>query len=279
MSGKVWLITGASRGLGRQWAVAALERGDVVAATARDTSALASLRDTYGEALEPIRLDVTDRQGCFDAVEAAHGRFGRLDIVVNNAGYGQYGFVEELSETEARAQIETNFFGPLWITQAVLPYLRGQRAGHIIQVSSIGGVTAFANLGIYHASKWALEGLSQALAAEVASFGVRVTIIEPGGYQTDWLAAAPYAEPLDAYAAQRTEFESARTERRTDLGDPEAARSAILEIVDAKDPPLRVFFGKDAFAVAKGDYEQRLAEWTRWQALAERAHRLTSVES
>ncbi|MEI7546071.1 MAG: SDR family NAD(P)-dependent oxidoreductase [Mycobacteriaceae bacterium] len=279
MTGKVWLITGASRGLGNQWAIAALERGDSVAATARDTSALATLRDTYGDAIESIALDVTDRQGCFAAVEAAHDRFGRLDIVVNNAGYGQYGFVEELSESEARAQIDTNLFGPLWITQAALPHLRAQRGGHIIQVSSIGGVTAFANLGIYHASKWALEGMSQSLAAEVASFGIRVTIVEPGGYATDWLAAAPYAEPLDAYAAQREEFETARAERRADLADPAASRSAILEIVDADDPPLRVFLGRDAFAQAKAAYEDRLAEWKRWQPLSVRAHGVHPGES
>jgi NAD(P)-dependent dehydrogenase (short-subunit alcohol dehydrogenase family) len=279
MTGKVWLITGASRGLGMQWAIAALKRGDSVAATARNISALATLRNSYGDGLEPIQLDVTDRDACFAAVKVAHERFGRLDIVVNNAGYGQYGFVEELSECEARAQIETNFFGPLWITQAALPYLRAQRGGHIIQVSSIGGVTAFANLGIYHASKWALEGLSQSLAAEVTPFGVRLTIVEPGGYATDWLAAAPYAEPMAAYAAQREEFEAARVERRADLGDPEAARSAILEIVDAADPPLRVFLGKYAFPNAKADYEQRLAEWDRWQPLAERAHSLKSVET
>ena len=278
MSGKVWLISGASRGLGRQWAIAALERGDSVAATARDISALATLLDTYGDAVEPIALDVTDRRACFAAVEAAHDRFGRLDIVVNNAGYGQYGFIEELSETEARTQLDTNFFGALWITQAALPHLRAQRDGHIIQVSSIGGVTAFANLGIYHASKWALEGMSQALAAEVASCGIRVTIVEPGGYATDWLAAAPYAAPLDAYAAQREEFETARAERRADLADPEATRSAILEIVDAAEPPLRVFLGKDAFPQAKADYEKRLTEWERWQPLAERAHRLESRE-
>ncbi|MEI7546368.1 MAG: SDR family NAD(P)-dependent oxidoreductase, partial [Mycobacteriaceae bacterium] len=167
---------------------------------------------------------------------------------------------------------------PLWITQAALPFLRAQRSGHIIQVSSIGGVTAFANLGIYHASKWALEGMSQSLAAEVAPFGVRVTIVEPGGYATDWLAAAPYAAPLDAYATQRAEFEAARVERRADLGDPQATRSAILEIVDTADPPLRVFLGKYTFPYARADYEQRLAEWERWQPFAERAHRLESRE-
>lgn len=272
MTGRVWLITGASRGLGRQWAIAALDRGDSVAATARDTAALDPLREAYGDAFQPIGLDVTDRAACVAAVESARDRFGRLDVVVNNAGYGQYGFVEELSEAEARAQLDTNLFGPLWITQAALPYLRAQRSGHIIQVSSIGGVTAFANLGIYHASKWALEGLSQSLAAEVAPFGVRVTIVEPGGFATDWITAAPYAQPLEAYAAQREEFVSDRTERRSDLGDPEATRAAILEIVDADDPPLRVFLGKDAFGWAKSDYARRLAEWERWQPLAERAH-------
>lgn len=272
MSSKVWFITGASRGLGREWAIAALERGDRVAATARDPAALMSLRDIYGEAVEPIRLDVTDRAACFASVQSALTRFGRLDIVVNNAGYGQYGFVEELSEADARTQMDTNFFGALWVTQAALPQMRSQRSGHIIEVSSIGGVTAFPNLGIYHASKWALEGMSQALAAEVAPFGIKVTIVEPGGYATDWLAAAPQARPLAAYSGQRAEFEAARTARRADLGDPAASQPAILAIVNAPDPPLRVFFGKHALGYAKADYERRLAEWERWQPLAASAH-------
>lgn len=272
MSSKVWFITGASRGLGREWAIAALERGDRVAATARDPAALMSLRGIYGEAVEPIRLDVTDRAACFASVQSALTRFGRLDIVVNNAGYGQYGFVEELSEADARTQMDTNFFGALWITQAALPQMRSQRSGHILEVSSIGGVTAFPNLGIYHASKWALEGMSQALAAEVAPFGIKVTIVEPGGYATDWLAAAPQARPLAAYSGQRAEFEAARTARRADLGDPAASQQAILAIVDAPDPPLRVFLGKHALGYAKADYERRLAEWERWQPLAASAH-------
>ncbi|MCK5754073.1 MAG: SDR family NAD(P)-dependent oxidoreductase, partial [Mycobacterium sp.] len=155
MSGKVWFITGTSRGFGREWAIAALERGDKVAATARDVATLDDLAAEHGDALLPIQLDITDRDADFAAIKAAHDHFGRLDIVVNNAGYGQFGFVEELSEDEARAQIETNVFGALWITQAALPYLRAQRSGHILQVSSIGGITAFPNVGIYHASKWA----------------------------------------------------------------------------------------------------------------------------
>lgn len=183
---KIWFITGASRGFGRAWASAALERGDKVAATARDTASLDDLAGKFGDALLPLRLDVTDREADFAAVAQAHKHFGRLDVVVNNAGYGHFGFVEELSEQDARDQLETNVFGALWITQAALPYLREQRGGHIIQVSSIGGITAFPLVGMYHASKWALEGLSQALAQEVAPFGVHVTLIEPGGFDTDW---------------------------------------------------------------------------------------------
>lgn len=272
MDSRVWFITGASRGLGYQWARAALERGDQVAATARDTAALSALRDAYGDALVAIALDVTDREACFAAVRTAHDHFGRLDVVVNNAGYGQYGFVEELSEAEVRRQMDTNFFGPLWITQAALPYLRAQRSGHIIQVSSIGGVTAFPNLGAYHASKWALEGMTQSLSQEVKPFGVRVTLVEPGGFDTEWITAAPYAEPLAAYDAARADFESARAARRTDLGDPHAARSALNELVDADDPPLRTFLGKYALESARADYQNRMDEWQRWQPLAIRAH-------
>ena len=138
----------------------------------------------------PIQLDVTDRGADFAAVAQAHEHFGRLDVVVNNAGYGQFGMVEELSEADARDQLETNLFGALWVTQAALPFLRAQRSGHILQVSSIGGISAFQNVGAYHASKWALEGLSQALAQEVAAFGIRVTLIEPGGFETDWAGSS-----------------------------------------------------------------------------------------
>src|SRR3954466_13121336 len=183
---KIWLITGTSRGFGREWALAALERGDSVAATARDTSTLNELVETYGEAVLPISLDATDREADFAAVAQAHEHFGRLDVVVNNAGYGQFGMIEELSEEEFRAQIETNLFGALWVTQAALPFLREQGSGHLLQVSSIGGISAFQNVGIYHASKWALEGFSQALALEVKGFGIHVTLIEPGGFSTDW---------------------------------------------------------------------------------------------
>ncbi len=269
VSEKVWFITGTSRGFGREWTIAALERGDKVAATARDTASLDDLAQKYGDALLPIRLDVTDRDADFDAVKQAHDHFGRLDIVVNNAGYGHFGFIEEVTEQEARAQIETNVFGALWVTQAALPYLRAQRSGHILQVSSIGGITAFQNVGIYHASKWALEGFSQALAQEVAPFGIHVTLIEPGGFDTDWAGpSSKRSEPLPDYQEIHDAADRARAQRMTKPGDPKASAAAVLKIVDAEKPPLRVFFGDLPLQLAKADYESRLATWEEWQSVS-----------
>ncbi|MDT5066717.1 MAG: hypothetical protein QOK02_2872 [Mycobacterium sp.] len=272
MADKVWFITGASRGFGREWTIAALERGDKVAATARDTATLDDLVAKHGDALLPITLDVNDRAADFAAVKAAHDHFGRLDIVVNNAGYGHFGFIEELTEQEARDQIETNVFGALWVTQAALPYLRAQRSGHIIQVSSIGGITAFQNVGIYHASKWALEGFSQALAQEVASFGVHVTLIEPGGFSTDWAgSSSKRSEQLPDYAEAHAAADRARSQRVATPGDPKASAAAVLKIVDAENPPLRVFFGSLPIQLAKADYESRIKTWDEWQPVAELA--------
>jgi NAD(P)-dependent dehydrogenase (short-subunit alcohol dehydrogenase family) len=269
---KVWFITGTSRGFGREWAIAALDRGDKVAATARDTATLADLVDKFGDAILPIQLDVTDRAADFAAVKQAYDHFGRLDVVVNNAGYGQFGFVEEVSEQDARDQIETNVFGALWVTQAALPYLRAQRSGHIIQVSSIGGIVAFPNVGIYHASKWALEGFSQSLAQEVAPFGVYVTLIEPAGFSTDWSGSSSRrAEELPDYADLHAENEKVRKTRWAAPGDPKASAAAVLKVVDADEPPLRVFFGDAPLGLAKADYEERLRTWEEWQPVAELA--------
>ena len=269
---KVWFITGTSRGFGREWAIAALERGDKVAATARNTSTLDDLVDKFGDAILPLQLDVTDRAADFAAVEAAHKHFGRLDVVVNNAGYGQFGFVEEVSEQDARDQFDTNVFGALWVTQAALPFLRAQRSGHIIQVSSIGGITAFPNVGIYHASKWALEGFSQSLAQEVESFGVHVTLIEPAGYDTDWSGpSSRKADELPDYAEVHQATEEIRSKRWAAPGDPKASAAAVLKVVDAEQPPLRVFFGTAPLGLAKADYEQRLRTWEEWQPVAELA--------
>lgn len=265
MTEKIWFITGTSRGFGREWAKAALERGDKVAATARTIASLDDLVAQYGDAILPIALDVTDHDADFAAVKLAHETFGRLDIVVNNAGYGHFGFIEEITEDEARAQLETNLFGALWVTQAALPYLRTQGSGHIIQVSSIGGISAFPLVGIYHASKWALEGFTQSLAQEVAGFGIKVTLIEPGGFSTDWSGdSAAHSAELPDYAAVHAAVNEARKARLGTPGDPAASARAILAIVDADEPPLRVFFGTAPLGIAKADYAGRIATWEKW---------------
>jgi NAD(P)-dependent dehydrogenase (short-subunit alcohol dehydrogenase family) len=266
---KTWFITGTSRGFGREWAIAALERGDQVAATARDIASLDELVAKYGDAILPIALDVTDRDADFAAVKRAHEQFGRLDIVVNNAGYGHFGMVEELTEAEIRAQLETNVLGALWVTQAALPYLREQGSGHILQVSSIGGISAFKNTGAYHASKWALEGFSQSLAQEVADFGVRVTLIEPAGYSTDWSgSSAKHSAPLPAYDSTREQALASRQARFAKPGEPTATRQAILTLVDSENPPLRLFLGESPLGIATADYDSRLASWREWQPVA-----------
>ncbi len=270
---KTWFITGASRGFGREWTIAALERGDTVAATARDTSTLDDLVQQFGDKILPLRLDVTDRDAVFTAVKDAHDRFGRLDVVVNNAGYGQFGMIEEVSQAEARAQFDTNVFGALFVTQAALPYLREQGSGHILQVSSIGGISAFPNIGIYNASKWALEAFSQSLAAEVADFGIKVTLIEPAGYSTDWSgSSARHATADPAYDGVREKAAQLRATRQASPGDPAATREPVLTIVDAENPPLRIFFGDSPLRTATKDYESRLATWREWEQVSIAAH-------
>ena len=266
---KTWFITGASRGFGREWSIAALERGDSVAATARDTSTLDDLVEKYGDRFLPIALDVDDRAADFAAVQQAHEHFGRLDVVVNNAGYGQFGMIEEISEAEARAQMDTNLFGALWVTQAALPVLRSQGSGHILQVSSIGGISAFQNVGMYNASKWALEGFSQSLAQEVSAFGIKVTLIEPGGFSTDWGgSSAKHATDLADYDAVRAAAAKARATRMSAPGNPNASAAAVLKVVDADEPPLRIFLGEAPLSIATSDYESRLAEWNAWQPVS-----------
>ncbi|XYX72695.1 SDR family oxidoreductase [Clavibacter nebraskensis] len=268
---KTWFITGASKGFGREWAEAALERGDRVAATARDISTLDALVERHGDAVLPLRLDVTDRDAGIAAVQQAAERFGTLDVVVNNAGFGQFGAIEELTEDEVRGQFEANVFGALWITQAAVTIMRAQGSGHIVQVSSIGGISAFTNTGIYHASKWALEGFSQSLALEVAEFGIHVTLVEPAGYSTDWSGpSAKRAEPIAAYDGMRER--RAEGYKRVTPGDPTATRDAILAVVDAEEPPLRIFLGDGPLAIAEKDYAQRLETWRKWEDVSVAAH-------
>jgi NAD(P)-dependent dehydrogenase (short-subunit alcohol dehydrogenase family) len=263
MTEKVWFITGTSRGFGRVWAQAALARGDKVAAAARDVKTLAPLLEGFSDHVLPIALDVTDRAAVFRAVQQTHAKFGRLDVAINNAGYGLFGAIEELSEADARAQIETNLFGALWVTQAVLPVMRAQGSGHILQVSSIGGVSAFPTVGMYHASKWGLEGFSQSLAAEVAGFGIKVTLVEPGGYATDWGGvSATRSVEMPTYAGARTAVAALRANFKP--GDPQATATAILKVVDAADPPLRIFLGTTGLPMARAEFAKRLQVWEQW---------------
>ncbi|NJP88551.1 SDR family oxidoreductase [Nonomuraea sp. FMUSA5-5] len=267
---KNWFITGASRGFGRIWAEAALARGDRVAATARRPEALRRLAETYGDAVLPLPLDVTDRDAVTAAVRQAADAFGRLDVVVNNAGYGLFGMVEEVTEQQARAQLDTNLLGPLWVTQAALPLLRAQHGGHIVQVSSLGGLAAFPTLGLYNASKWALEGMSEALAQEVGPLGIHVTIVEPGPYGTDWSgASAVRTEPIAAYEPIRRARQAGATARAPQ--DPRATAGVILELVDTDEPPLRLFLGTYPYPVVEAAYRQRLETWNAWRSLAEKA--------
>ena len=268
-SNKVWFITGTSKGFGRIWAEAALQRGDKVAATARNVDTLNDLKEKYGDLVLPIQLDVRDRQSDFDAVQKAHEHFGSLDIVINNAGYGHFGAIEEVTEEEARNQLETNLFGALWITQAALPIMREQGSGHILQVSSIGGIAAFPIVGLYHASKWALEGFSDTLSQEVASFGIHVTLIEPAGYETDWSGSSSvHSKPIAAYDDIRKKPRVTASVKR---GDPEATADAILKVVDAANPPLRLFLGKMPLPFVKEKYKERIQTWEDWSTVSEEA--------
>jgi NAD(P)-dependent dehydrogenase (short-subunit alcohol dehydrogenase family) len=263
---KVWFITGASKGFGREFAKAALGRGDSVAATARNVDTLTDLVDAYGDAVLPITLDVTDNAAIVAAVEQAHDRFGRLDVVINNAGYGLFGAVEEISEQQLRDQLEVNLFGVFNVTKAVLPILRAQGSGHIIQISTIGGIAAFPILGGYHASKWALEGFTESLAQEVAGFGIKVTLVEPGGFATDWAgSSAVWGEKNPAYDEIKASFFG-----RAGAAQPEPVGfgTAILKVVDAEQPPLRVLFGEQPTQIVKGLYAKRLATWAEWEPVS-----------
>jgi len=267
---KVWFITGTSRGFGRNFAEVALERGDQIAATARNVGSLDDLVAKYGDAVLPLALDVTEKAAVEEAITVAQAKFGRIDVVVNNAGYGLFGAVEEISEQQLRDQLETNLFGAFFVTQAVLPILRHQGSGHIIQISTIGGIGAFPNLGGYHASKWALEGLTESLAQEVAAFGIKVTLVEPGGYATDWAgSSAVHATPNPAYQPLRDAM--AARAGHAQYGDPTAAGPALLQIVDAQNPPMRVIFGTQPVEIAKHLYAQRLQTWSDWEHVSHAA--------
>lgn len=268
---KVILITGASRGFGKIWAKALLQRGDKVAATARNLEHLNDLVEEFGDAVLPIQLDVNSRTESFAAVQKAKDHFGCIDVLINNAGFGLFGAVEETTEQQARAQMETNFFGLLWVTQAILPILREQKSGHIIQVSSFLGLVTLPVLGIYNASKYAVNGLSETLAAEVKSFGIKVSLIEPNGFSTDWSGASAFqTEATETYAPVKQAFFEASTP--DSWGKPEATVPAVLALIDSQNPPLHFLLGKVAYPGVKQVYQERLAEFETWKDVAVAAH-------
>ncbi|MEJ8645859.1 SDR family NAD(P)-dependent oxidoreductase [Streptomyces sp. MS1.HAVA.3] len=273
---KVWFVTGSSRGLGRNFVEAALSRGDKVAATARSTASLDELVAAHGDAVLPLAMDVTDKAAVFESVQRAKEHFGRLDVIVNNAGYAQIGAIEELNEQQLRDQFETNLFGAIWVVQAALPHLREQGAGHIIQLSSVAGLVAMPLGGAYQASKWALEALNETLAQEVAEFGIKVTLVEPAGFATrsgknpDPLANGHMAEADPAYEGLRRRL--AGVMGKQPAGDPAAAARALLKIVDSGNPPLRVLFGQGFHPMLQQVYAERLKTWADGQDLSVEAH-------
>jgi NAD(P)-dependent dehydrogenase (short-subunit alcohol dehydrogenase family) len=257
---KVWFITGSSKGFGRQFTKAALDRGDEVAATARDVRTLDDLVVDYRDLDLPIALDVTDHAAVTAAISRALEHFGRADVIVNNAGYGLFGAAEEITESQLRDQMEVNFLGSVAVTKSVLPVLRQQGFGHLIQISTVGGIGAFPYLSAYHASKWAIEAFTEAMAGEVAEFGIKVTLIEPAGYDTAWMSASgAVADPNPAYDGLRVrqaEFSGAMK-----LADPTGVGPALLALVDLPEPPLRVLFGQAAYGIVEQIYAERLKTW------------------
>jgi NAD(P)-dependent dehydrogenase (short-subunit alcohol dehydrogenase family) len=264
-----WLVTGASRGLGRAFAQAALEAGDRVVATARDPLDLADLHGVHA-----LALDVTDRAQAFSVAAEAVELVGELDVVVNCAGYGLHAPIEETGEDAARAQMETNFFGALWVTQAVMPHLRRAGHGHLIQVSSAAGGVAFPLVGLYCASKYALEGLTEALAREAAPFGVKVTILQPSDFRTGFREACDRRiDPASPYAAafpQQASMLAIETSE-DEAGDPRRAAAALLELVAMEDPPTRLLLGNMAFDNVTRAHARQLDEWRAYEALARSA--------
>jgi NAD(P)-dependent dehydrogenase (short-subunit alcohol dehydrogenase family) len=266
---RVWFITGSSRGLGRALSEAVLAAGHRLVATARHPDQLADLVARYPDRVRAVALDVTDRTQADLAIAAAIDAFGRIDVVVNNAGYANIGAIEDFSEADFRAQIETNLWGVINVTRAALPVLRAQRSGHVIQISSVGGRTVSAGLGPYQTAKWAVEGFSGVLQKELAPLGIHVTIIEPGGFSTDWAGSSmqlhdvreDYAETVGARVRfMQTSFRP--------LGDPAKAARAILEISEVEDPPLRLLLGTDGYELARAADREKMASDERWRELS-----------
>jgi NAD(P)-dependent dehydrogenase (short-subunit alcohol dehydrogenase family) len=267
---QVFFLTGASRGLGRQIAEATLAAGHQLVATARQPDSLSDLVDRYGSQILPVALDVTDPDGAATAVAAGTKAFGHLDVVVNNAGYANLAAVEDITLADFRSQIDANLFGVVNVTKAALPVLREQGSGHIIQVSSIGGRLATAGLSAYQAAKWAVGGFSEVLAREVGPLGIKVTVLEPGGMQTDWAGSSmqvppvsePYQGTVGVMARMHHELGSAGA-----LGDPAKVAQVVLAVAGMADPPLRLILGSEAYAYAMAAAKARAESDAAWHDL------------
>jgi len=270
MRKNTWLITGSSRGFGRALAEAVLDAGDNLVATARDPSALEGIGQGRPGTVLTVPLDVTDEMQAEAAVESAVDRFGELDVLVNNAGYGDVGSVEDTPLSSFREQIETNLFGTIIMTKAVIPHMRERRAGHIIQFSSVGGRLGAPGRAPYSTAKWGVEGFSEVLAQEMKLIGVRVTIIEPGGFRTDFAGASTTLDPgrpeYDAVVGNAARMQAAYDGKQP--GDPRRGARAILEIVSVDAPPLRLPLGSDAIAAIERSDRTRLDELERWRPLS-----------
>lgn len=266
---KTWFITGASRGFGRLWIEAALARGDQVVGTARDPSTFGDLGERYASRFLGLRMDVTDANSVTAAFASANGQFGRLDIVVCNAGYGYTGAIEEVVLDEVRSNFDTNVIGVIATIQAALPYLRAQGAGHILTVSSIGGIVSFPTGGVYTGTKHAVEAISEALAGEVRSFGIKVTIIEPGSFRTTFRNSMTHAQSMPEYEPVRKAVMAGFDASLS--GNPDATPAALFALVDSAEPPLRLILGNGPLPQFKKAYQARIAEWERWRNVSDAA--------
>lgn len=269
MESKVWLITGASRGLGRLWAEAALRRGDKVTATGRKLEDVADLTERFGDAVLPLALDVTSPDQVREVVKQAYEHFGRLDVLVNNAGSSLIATVEEASDDQIRDLFDANYFGAVRVLRAALPLLRQQGSGHILGVSSSLGIVPLPLIGFYAATKAAIEALHETMAQEVKAFGIKVTLLEPGAYATDFGKSAKRAEGMAAYDGLRKEVMANLMNQKR--GDPQATPDAILKIVDAENPPLRFAVGSTLLPTARAAYADRVATWEAWEDVSNAA--------
>jgi NAD(P)-dependent dehydrogenase (short-subunit alcohol dehydrogenase family) len=267
---KVWFITGSSRGLGRSLTEAVLAQGDQVAATARTPKHLNDLAEKYPDQIYPIQLDVTDKVQIKSAVEDTIERFGRIDVLVNNAGFGITGAAEAFTDEQVRSQLETNLYAPIEVTRAVLPYMRKQRSGRILQISSIGGRVGNTGLTMYQAAKFGLGGFTEALSKEVASLGIHVTSVEPGGFRTDWAGASmSFAPQVDGYESTVDAITTYLSSGQfTPVGDPNKAAKVMVDLANHPEPPVHLVLGSEAVAILKKADADRQDEFEKWLAVS-----------